>query len=67
MMTDRDFRQQYETLQAQWRQHAKNRNRHYLPYAPPNGKVDYVLVAEIPNVDEKKGRDRKRCMGRLSS
>ena len=54
MTADRDFHQQYETLQAKWRQHAKNHKSHYLPYAPPRGKVDYVLVAEIPNVDVKK-------------
>ncbi len=54
MTTDLDFHQQYETLQAQWRQHAINRKRHYLPYVSPSSKVDYVLVAEIPNVDEKK-------------
>ena len=47
------FREQYETLQSQWRQLAKDHCHHYLKYLAPRGPVDFVLVGKMTSIGEK--------------
>ncbi len=56
MSTAQTFGQQYDALQSQWRQYAIDRKRHYLPYLPPRGPVDFVLVAKMPSISEKEAK-----------
>lgn len=54
MTADQDsFRDQYETLQRQWRQLAIKRERQYLRYLAPHAPVDYVLVAKMTSISQK--------------
>ena len=43
----------YDRMQNEWRQCAKVRKCHYIAFAPPQSRVDFVLVAMMPSVNEK--------------
>ena len=53
MKLDQTFKEQYDSLQSQWRQLAKNHGHHYLQYLAPRSPVDYVLVGKMTSIGEK--------------
>ena len=58
MTADQDsFREQYENLQSQWRQLAKDRGHQYLKYLGPRAPVDFVLVAKMTSIGEQDAAD----------
>ena len=57
MKLDQTFKEQYDSLQSQWRQLAKNHGHHYLQYLAPRGSVDFVLVGKMTSIGEKDAAD----------
>ena len=53
MTIDQTFREQYDSLQSQWRRRARDHGHHYLKYLAPRGPVDFVLVGKMTSVNEK--------------
>ena len=53
MTTNQAFSEQYDALQHQWRQRAKNHGHQYLQYLAPRSPVDYVLVGKMTSIGEK--------------
>ena len=56
MTTAQTFKEQHDALQNQWLEYAIGRERHYLRYLPPQGKVDYVVVAKMTSIDKSKAQ-----------
>ena len=53
MTIDQTFREQYDALQHQWRQRAKDHGHQYLQYLAPRSPVNYVLVGKMTSIGEK--------------
>ena len=53
MITNQTFEEQYDALQHQWRQRAKDHGHQYLQYLAPRSPVDYVLVGKMTSIGEK--------------
>ncbi len=44
------FKEQYDALQTQWRESAKDHQHHFLRYLAPRGPVDFVLVGKMTSI-----------------
>ena len=53
LTSEQTFEEQYDALQHQWRERAKDHCHHYLKYLAPRGPVDFVLVGKMPSIGEK--------------
>ena len=53
MTTALTIKEQHDALQSQWLEEVIRRERHYLRYLPPRGKVDFVLVAKMTSIGKK--------------